>query len=228
MVENPGKRGGHVFIGHGLTAGAVLQDKGIITLATQYIRQRKPFVQRTDIAKASTRKNQGKGRTGLASVIKQAGSLLLFPLRIERVKHGLARSWLIYHAVQSQPSQCRAVHWLCQGISLPTSRRGKRLCASQGRGTRCSPNPVKAGWFTMSATVSDSVSHAGSFMPSSILPFAEHAVEAEKTVVPISKKKRQRNFIMQGMKEGKTSALFRGNDLFLSVLMFYFSGFSGP
>lgn len=80
----------------------------------------------------------------------------------------------------------------------------------------------------MSATVSDSVSHAGSFMPSSILPFAEHAVEAEKTVVPISKKKRQRNFIMQGMKEGKTSALFRGNDLFLSVLMFYFSGFSGP
>lgn len=101
MVENPGKRGGHVFIGHGLTAGAVLQDKGIITLAAQYIRQRKPFVQRTDIAKASTRKNQGKGRTGLASVIKQAGSLLLFPLRIERIKHGLAGHGIIYHAVQS-------------------------------------------------------------------------------------------------------------------------------
>lgn len=80
----------------------------------------------------------------------------------------------------------------------------------------------------MSATVSDSVSHAGSSMSSSILPFAEQAVEAEKTVVPISKKKRQRNFIMQGMKEGKTSAFFRGNDVFPSVLMSYFSGFNGP
>ena len=80
----------------------------------------------------------------------------------------------------------------------------------------------------MSAMVSDSVSQTGSSISPSILPLAGHATEAKKIVVPTSKKKRQTNFIMQGMKEGKTVALFTGNDIFLSVLMFYFSGFSGP
>ena len=63
----------------------------------------------------------------------------------------------------------------------------------------------------MSAMVSDSVSQTGSSISPSILPLAGYAAEAKKIVVPTSKKKKQTNFIMQGMKEGKTAALFRGN-----------------
>ena len=60
----------------------------------------------------------------------------------------------------------------------------------------------------MSAMVSDSVSQTGSSISPSILPLAGYAAEAKKIVVPTSKKKKQTNFIMQGMKERKDRCAF--------------------
>ncbi|WP_298032347.1 hypothetical protein [uncultured Desulfovibrio sp.] len=54
-------------------------------------------------------------------------------------------------------------------------------------------------------------------MPSSI----QDAAEAEKIVVPTSKKKKQGDLIMQKMREGKITALSEVKGVLLSVLMFY-------
>src|SRR4030042_2604571 len=104
MFKDIGYSCGQIFAGYSLTSYAVLQDESVISFLAQLSGVREPFMNRTDIGKATARTHDGKRSSGLALKEEKAGVpfrwvFLLLPLRVEVVEDNLSFGHLVNHVI---------------------------------------------------------------------------------------------------------------------------------